>query len=67
MRATLIHMELKYCERCGGLLLRRSGSGTVYCRACTEQLRDFPQRTATAKRPPTSVKPAPPTQEGGAL
>jgi uncharacterized Zn finger protein (UPF0148 family) len=27
-------MELKYCERCGTLGLRRGGSDEVYCPAC---------------------------------
>jgi len=29
-----IHVELKYCERCGGLWLRPQGTGGVYCFAC---------------------------------
>jgi Zn-finger nucleic acid-binding protein len=29
-----IHMELKYCERCGGLWLRLQGSELVFCPAC---------------------------------
>ncbi len=35
----MIRLELKYCERCGGLLLRGSGDTVVYCRACAEALR----------------------------
>ncbi len=27
-------LELKYCERCGGLWLRPVGGGQVYCVAC---------------------------------
>lgn len=27
-------VELKYCERCGNLGLRRQGSGRIYCRRC---------------------------------
>jgi ribosomal protein L37AE/L43A len=27
-------MELKYCERCGGLFLRLLGVSLVYCEAC---------------------------------
>lgn len=30
-----IQMELKYCERCGGLWLRFRGSELVYCPACS--------------------------------
>jgi hypothetical protein len=29
-----ILIELKYCERCGGLWLRPQGSNTVYCASC---------------------------------
>lgn len=31
-----IHMELKYCERCGGLWLRPQSSGLVFCGACAK-------------------------------
>jgi hypothetical protein len=27
-------VELKYCERCGGLFLRAPGAGVVYCEGC---------------------------------
>ncbi len=30
--------ELKYCERCGALLLRRSQSGKTYCGPCQQAL-----------------------------
>lgn len=33
-----IELELKYCERCGGLWLRVRGRNDVYCVACTAQL-----------------------------
>jgi Zn-finger nucleic acid-binding protein len=33
-----IHLELKYCERCGGLWLRLKGSETVFCRRCAKAL-----------------------------
>jgi hypothetical protein len=29
------NIELKYCERCGGLFLRTPGAGVVYCGGCT--------------------------------
>ena len=35
-------LELKYCERCGGLWLRPQGTETVYCVACAEQIRQLP-------------------------
>jgi Zn-finger nucleic acid-binding protein len=30
-------VELKYCERCGGLWLRRPGQELVYCERCRAQ------------------------------
>jgi hypothetical protein len=30
----LIFLELKYCERCGGLWLRQKGESSVYCESC---------------------------------
>ena len=30
-------VELKYCERCGGLWLRRPGQDVVYCDRCRAQ------------------------------
>lgn len=30
----IIEMELKYCERCGGLWIRRKGQEQVYCASC---------------------------------
>ena len=30
----LIHLELKYCECCGGLLLRRAGLNLNVCKSC---------------------------------
>jgi len=32
------HLEMKYCERCGTLGLRREGSGRIYCAACAHQM-----------------------------
>jgi len=34
MEADIIELELKYCERCGGLWLRARGTPQVYCNAC---------------------------------
>jgi hypothetical protein len=31
-----IQMELKYCERCGGLWLRPTASGLVFCGPCAK-------------------------------
>jgi hypothetical protein len=34
MEAQEIQVDLKYCERCGGLWLRPQGNGGVYCASC---------------------------------
>jgi len=40
--ANVIQLELKYCERCGGLWLRRQGDGGVFCAKCVEVLTGRP-------------------------
>jgi hypothetical protein len=37
-----VGMELKYCEHCGGLWVRESGAGTVYCERCQAKVADLP-------------------------
>jgi Zn-finger nucleic acid-binding protein len=34
MDGSEIQVELKYCERCGGLWLRPQGTNGVYCGSC---------------------------------
>ncbi len=34
----IIEVELKYCERCGGLWLRPCGSGRVFCAKCAPKM-----------------------------
>ncbi len=41
-------MELKYCECCGGLLLRSVGTEAVYCARCREQLQALAPRRRAA-------------------
>jgi hypothetical protein len=38
-----IQLNLKYCERCGGLWLRSEGASGVYCGSCSAH---FAQRPA---------------------
>jgi hypothetical protein len=54
----IIRLELKYCERCGGLWLRQRGTGRVYCAACTTEISDFPlyRRRIARTRLPTNRK-----------
>jgi hypothetical protein len=35
-------LELKYCERCGGLWLRVRGEELVYCAECAAEMRELP-------------------------
>lgn len=55
MGQRMVRMELKYCERCGGLLLRRSGEAVVYCGPCEMKLREFPPAAAPAEDPTTNL------------
>ena len=34
--AEVVLLDLKYCERCGGLWLRRRGSAEVHCSVCSQ-------------------------------
>ncbi len=48
---------MKYCERCGALWVRASGSGNVYCCRCERQMRDLPlagQQKAGMRRQKTN-------------
>ncbi len=38
----LIPVELKYCERCGGLWLRSKDEEKVYCPGCVPKMAEFP-------------------------
>jgi hypothetical protein len=40
-RSTVTRVELKYCEHCGALWVRESGTG-VYCRQCEPKVADLP-------------------------
>ena len=35
-------VELKYCERCGALVIRESGSEQVYCNDCVPEIGELP-------------------------
>jgi hypothetical protein len=38
----IVRLELKYCERCGGLWLRVWGTEDVYCPECAVEMLDLP-------------------------
>jgi hypothetical protein len=42
-----MHLELKYCERCGSLWFRELGTSRVYCDRCLAALDELP---ATVER-----------------
>lgn len=54
----IIRLELKYCERCGGLWLRERGTGRVYCAVCTSEISTFSLCSRNLSRPclPSSGK-----------
>ncbi|MGA8154181.1 MAG: hypothetical protein WB952_24760 [Terriglobales bacterium] len=39
-RLEMVYLELKYCERCGGLWFRRKGDAHLYCESCSMQWAD---------------------------
>ena len=48
---TFEQLELKYCERCGGLWLRRKGMQRVYCTVCVPKMAELPPpRTRSVPR-----------------
>ena len=49
----VVEVELKYCERCGGLWLRPRGEEEVYCQSCVPKLAEFPisAKRLTARLP----------------
>jgi Zn-finger nucleic acid-binding protein len=53
MEGQEIQVELKYCERCGGLWLRPQGAGGVYCSSCSLRLAAMPD---PGEAPPRSER-----------
>ena len=39
----LVAMELKYCERCGGLWLREKTIQEIYCPECAPEMAGLPR------------------------
>lgn len=52
-----VRMELKYCERCGGLWVRERGAGVVYCENCQPKMEDLP---VSKKKPGRLILPVQP-------
>jgi Zn-finger nucleic acid-binding protein len=53
MEGEEIQVELKYCERCGGLWLRPRGADGVYCASCRVRLAAMPD---PGKAPPRKAR-----------
>ena len=50
--ASELQLELKYCERCGGLWLRPAGRMQVYCATCAGEMAKLP---AVSRRVESSI------------
>jgi hypothetical protein len=51
-------LELKYCERCGGLWLRPLGAETVYCAPCAEAVSELPPACPRGNAPTGTMQAA---------
>lgn len=47
--AQKVCLELKYCERCGGLWLRPVGGGQIYCATCGREMAELPPPSSEAE------------------
>lgn len=50
-------LELKYCERCGGLWVRLQGESEVYCVKCRRHMAELPRPSAEASTKPRLPRP----------
>jgi hypothetical protein len=55
MEVKVVRMELKYCERCGGLLVRPVESEVTYCAACAAKMAELPRPRASRRNGRTPV------------
>jgi len=62
----IIQLELKYCERCGGLWLRRRDSGEVYCPPCAVDVTEVAPSRKKPGRPRLPIHRDPDIQSSGA-
>jgi Zn-finger nucleic acid-binding protein len=59
-------LELKYCERCGGLWLRPQGDSEVYCGGCRLRMAEMPQPVGGRSRRVRLPRPKPEDLQGQA-
>ena len=52
----IIPLELKYCERCGGLWLRPAGTDDIYCAACERSMAELPAAEYTVRKRRTKAE-----------
>ncbi len=57
-------MELKYCERCGALWLRLTGSDAVFCCACATAMAGLPPKLHRRGRGGEVITMKNPVEEG---
>jgi Zn-finger nucleic acid-binding protein len=57
-------LELKYCERCGGLWLRPRGDSEVYCGGCRLRMAEMPPPGAERLSKPRLPRPKPEDLQG---
>jgi DNA-directed RNA polymerase subunit M/transcription elongation factor TFIIS len=55
MEVEVVRMELKYCERCGGLLVRAQDSEVTYCASCAVKMAELPRPRVARRKARTPV------------
>ncbi|HEX9111555.1 MAG TPA: hypothetical protein VF845_08765 [Terriglobales bacterium] len=64
LEAKGVAVELKYCERCGGLWLRARGENEVYCGSCRVRMAEMPRPVAERSGKPRLPCPTPEDLQG---
>jgi len=64
LEAEGVAMELKYCERCGGLWLRPQGEVEVYCLSCRVRMAEMPRPARERSGKPRLPCPKPEDLQG---
>ncbi len=65
MEGEKTELELKYCERCGGLWLRARGADEVYYRGCRAHMAAVPHLPGEVRKRPRLPRPNPEDIQGG--